>query len=155
MQLSLVQRNIHRNIQDRQHFLVNRDNQIFNVNRQNSILRKNDRGAGIRGQAYVESSCLACAAGHCHGESHRIGKSWARLEDEHLDGQGQSKIARRGKGRIGQRQMTLFAPYEHPLLEEIRNIDIDATTPLAALALLKAWQELAGQREPELAAKPR
>ncbi|MGE0607782.1 MAG: DNA mismatch repair protein MutS [Pirellulales bacterium] len=79
----------------------------------------------------------------------------ARLEDEHLDGQGKSKIARRGKHRDGQLQLTLFAPYEHPLLEEIRGVDIDATTPLAALSLLKAWQEKAAQRDPNLAAKPR
>jgi hypothetical protein len=38
-------------------------------------------------------------------------------------------------------QLTLFAPPENPLLDQIRQTDINALTPLAALALVKQWQD--------------
>jgi DNA mismatch repair protein MutS len=72
----------------------------------------------------------------------------AQLEQEHLNGDGQAKIARRDephrvigrRGRKGDLQLTLFAPIEHPLLDKIRAIDLNATTPLGALALLQQWK---------------
>ena len=58
----------------------------------------------------------------------------AQLEDEHLDAEGRPKMAqhpaRIGGGPV---QLTLFAPMEHPLLDEIRHFDVNATAPLAAL----------------------
>jgi DNA mismatch repair protein MutS len=57
----------------------------------------------------------------------------AQLEQEHLNGDEQPKIGRRGDGRrAGDLQLTLFAPYEHPLLDRFRTIDLNGTTPLAA-----------------------
>ena len=44
-------------------------------------------------------------------------------------------------------QLTLFSPMEDPLLEEIRQLDLDATSPLEALQLLTQWQsQLSAQR---------
>jgi DNA mismatch repair protein MutS len=39
------------------------------------------------------------------------------------------------------RQLSLFVAEEHPLLEKIRGLDLDATRPLEALRLLCEWQE--------------
>ena len=69
----------------------------------------------------------------------------AKLEQEHLDDQGKPKLARLRMRIGGDLQLTLFAPPENPLLEEIRQTDVDALTPMAALALIKQWQDgLAG-----------
>lgn len=66
----------------------------------------------------------------------------AELENQHLDSQGGAKIARTGnrKRRVGDLQMTLFAPVEHPLIDQLRELDVNRLTPLEALALLQAWQ---------------
>ncbi len=65
----------------------------------------------------------------------------AQLEQEHLNGDGQPKIAAHSKRRrAGDLQLTLFAPYEHPLIERLRTVDLNGTTPLAALRLLQDWQ---------------
>jgi DNA mismatch repair protein MutS len=66
----------------------------------------------------------------------------AQLENEHLDAQGHAKIARRpNTRRDGQLQLTLFGPMEHPLLDEIRQLDLNATAPLEALRLIEQWQQ--------------
>ena len=63
-----------------------------------------------------------------------------------LDDDGRPKIARRGKKRRrGDIQLTLFAPMEHPLLDVIRQADVNSMTPLEALAALKAWQDELGE----------
>ncbi len=71
----------------------------------------------------------------------------ARLEDEHLDSEGKPKIAARSKKRRGgDLQLTLFAPYDHPLLDKIRSADVNGMTPIDALHIVKKWQdELNGQ----------
>ena len=66
----------------------------------------------------------------------------AQLEDEHLDVEGHAKIARpREASKSGMFQMTLFAPMDHPLVDEIRQIELNGITPLAALQLIQKWQE--------------
>jgi DNA mismatch repair protein MutS len=73
----------------------------------------------------------------------------AQLEDEHLDADGRAKIARRGKSakRAGI-QLTLFSPIDHPLLDDLRRLDLNNVTPLAAMQLVKQWQEtLAGEKK--------
>lgn len=80
----------------------------------------------------------------------------AELEDQHLDGDGRAKIA---KGRRSRRatslQLTLFATAEHPLIEKIRNLELNELTPLAALRLLEEWQaalaQEPGRAKPSLA----
>ena len=77
----------------------------------------------------------------------------AQLENEHLDGSGRPKIAQRAKRNPpGELQLTLFGAAEHPLLDEIRELQIDQLTPLDALLKIKDWQQdLSGQPR----AKPR
>lgn len=66
----------------------------------------------------------------------------AQLENEHLDADGQTKLTRRArKIKASDLQLTLFAAEEHPLVDEVRQLPLDATTPLAALRWLEAWQE--------------
>jgi DNA mismatch repair protein MutS len=66
----------------------------------------------------------------------------SQLEEEHLDAEGRAKIARpRPHEKRAEIQLTLFGPAEHPLLDELRRLDLNATTPLAALQWLKQQQE--------------
>ncbi len=66
----------------------------------------------------------------------------AQLEEEHLDAEGRAKIARRPeKRRSGEIQLTLFGPADHPLLDDVRQVDLNQTTPLEALQLIQRWQD--------------
>jgi DNA mismatch repair protein MutS len=72
----------------------------------------------------------------------------AQLEEEHVDAEGRAKIARRPETRrAGEIQLTLFGPAEHPLLDEVRGLDLDKTTPLEALQLIKQWQDSLREEE--------
>ncbi|HUE70953.1 MAG TPA: DNA mismatch repair protein MutS, partial [Pirellulaceae bacterium] len=74
----------------------------------------------------------------------------AQLEQEHVDESGRSRIAVTGKKkRRGDLQLTLFAPPEHPLVEELRRLDVAHLTPMGALELLNQWQgKVGGSRLP-------
>lgn len=66
----------------------------------------------------------------------------ALLEEEHVDAEGRPRIAQRSrKQRAGEIQLTLFGPAEHPVLDEIRELPLDRTTPLEAMSLIKRWQD--------------
>ncbi|HVA49573.1 MAG TPA: DNA mismatch repair protein MutS [Pirellulales bacterium] len=65
----------------------------------------------------------------------------ARLEQEHVDADGRPKLARKRLRVGGDLQLTLFAAPENPLLGKIRQTDVNSLTPLAALALVKQWQD--------------
>jgi len=71
---------------------------------------------------------------------HRAREILAQLEQEHYDNQGRPKIARK-RPTAAMVQLSLFGPEEHPVLEEIRKLDLDSTAPLAALELLHRWQQ--------------
>jgi DNA mismatch repair protein MutS len=65
----------------------------------------------------------------------------ARLEEEHVGENGRPKIAVKGKrSRKGDLQLTLFAAPEHPVVEELRRLDINALSPLEALKRLSDIQ---------------
>lgn len=65
-----------------------------------------------------------------------------QLENEHINSVGQPKIASRAKRRnIGELQLTLFGAAEHPLLDEIRQCDINQLSPLAAFEAIQKWQK--------------
>ena len=73
----------------------------------------------------------------------------SQLEEEHLDSYGQPKLGQSNKRRAGgQMQLTFFAAADHPLLERLRELDIDSLTPLEALSRLKTWQDELGRRKP-------
>ncbi len=66
----------------------------------------------------------------------------AQLEAEHLDENGRPKVARQQKRRRGgDIQLTLFGLAEHPLLDKIRELDVNNTTPIEAMRLIQEWQE--------------
>ncbi len=65
----------------------------------------------------------------------------AQLEEEHLDAEGRAKIARPQPQQRTEYQLTLFGPADHPLLDEIRQVDLDRTAPMDALGLIGHWQE--------------
>ena len=70
----------------------------------------------------------------------------AQLEQEHLDDSGRPRIAGASpssskKKRHGDIQLTLFGPPTHPLIDTLRELDVDNLTPIAALQLLQQWQE--------------
>ncbi len=70
----------------------------------------------------------------------------SQLEAEHLDGEGRPKIAGQ-RHRRGDIQLTLFGLQEHPLLDKLRDIDVNNLTPLDALQLIQLWQgELQAER---------
>jgi DNA mismatch repair protein MutS len=71
-----------------------------------------------------------------------------QLEEEHLGADGRPKLARQpmpdqrpDRPSAGHLQLTLFGTADHPLLEKIRELDVDALTPLEALNRLKQWQD--------------
>lgn len=57
------------------------------------------------------------------------------LESDHQDSAGKTTIPQR-KRRSKHKQLTLFGPEYHPLLDELRSLDIDQMTPSAALDAL-------------------
>ena len=72
----------------------------------------------------------------------------ARLEQEHLSGDEQPKLSRRRERSNGELQLTLFAPQEHPVLDRIRELELDNTTPLEAMRLLQEWQSALMENKP-------
>jgi DNA mismatch repair protein MutS len=65
----------------------------------------------------------------------------AQLESQHVDGNGRPKIEPpRGK-RQGDIQLTLFGFADHPVMDEIRDLEVERISPLDALLKLKAWQQ--------------
>jgi DNA mismatch repair protein MutS len=66
----------------------------------------------------------------------------AQLEEEHLDAEGRAKIARHPKipEKRAHFQLTLFGG-DHPIIDEIRGIELNNLTPLQSLQLLQEWQK--------------
>ena len=66
----------------------------------------------------------------------------AQLEEEHLDAEGRAKIARPTvEPKKTHFQLTLFGPAEHPLLDDLRRLDLNNVTPIQAMQLLQQWQD--------------
>jgi DNA mismatch repair protein MutS len=65
----------------------------------------------------------------------------ARLEEEHVGENGRPKITVKGRrSRRGDLQLTLFAAPEHPVVDELRRLDIDGLSPREALERLAELQ---------------
>ncbi|WP_460168409.1 DNA mismatch repair protein MutS [Thermostilla marina] len=66
----------------------------------------------------------------------------ARLEAEHLDGSGKPNIAKDSAHPAGKPvQLTFFEMLPHPVVEQIRELDIDHLTPVDALKFLADWKD--------------
>lgn len=55
------------------------------------------------------------------------------LESDHIDDTGKTKVPERRTQRKREQQLSLFAAEEHPILGEIRQLNINDMTPVAAL----------------------
>lgn len=65
----------------------------------------------------------------------------AILENEHLDEQGRPRLLRRSRRQSTHYQLTLFGPSSHPVLDALRQLDVNQLTPLGALQLIQQWQQ--------------
>jgi DNA mismatch repair protein MutS len=63
------------------------------------------------------------------------------LEADHLDEKGRPKVPARSTRQSGDRQLSLFGGDRHPVLEQLRELDVDQLTPLAALQELNRIRE--------------
>ncbi len=73
----------------------------------------------------------------------------AQLEEEHVDASGRPKIARKEETRqVGDIQLSLFGPADHPLVSEIRQLDLNATTPIEAFQRIQEWQQKLADEKP-------
>jgi DNA mismatch repair protein MutS len=78
----------------------------------------------------------------------------ARLEQDHLDDAEQPRLARKARLRRREVQLTLFSAAEHPVVTELKALDLDRLTPLEALTLLKRLQERASGSNGEARDEP-
>jgi DNA mismatch repair protein MutS len=91
---------------------------------------------------------VARLAGVPSGVIERGKQILAHLENEQLAADGRTKLAAKARSiKTSDLQLTLFAAEEHPLLDEVRRIDLDHTTPLAALQRLQQWQARLKERK--------
>lgn len=63
------------------------------------------------------------------------------LEADHVDEAGQTKIPPRSTSKRSSKQLTLFDPPPHPVLDEIRQLNVDELTPIGALQELHRLQQ--------------
>jgi DNA mismatch repair protein MutS len=71
----------------------------------------------------------------------------AQLEEDHLDAEGRAKIAKHGiEPKRTHIQLTLFGADDHPLLDEIRHVDLNNVTPLQSFEMLQRWQQTLTQK---------
>ena len=67
------------------------------------------------------------------------------LEADHHDSAGKTTIPQR-KRRSKHKQLTLFGPEYHPLLDELRELDMDHMTPTGAFEALQKLRSRLGAR---------
>ncbi len=63
------------------------------------------------------------------------------LEEEHLDDEGKPNVPTRQTSPAAKKQLSLFDAPEHPVLDEIRELDLNQMTPIAALTELSRIKE--------------
>jgi DNA mismatch repair protein MutS len=66
------------------------------------------------------------------------------LEDDHLDESGRTKIPAREIRKRQRRQLWLFGPPEHPVVDQLRQLELNELTPEAAIATLQRLQQQVG-----------
>ncbi len=62
-----------------------------------------------------------------------------QLESDHIDESGRVKIPER-KSKSRDRQLALFVEPDHPVIEQLKSLDLDQLTPLAALQMLSEFR---------------
>jgi DNA mismatch repair protein MutS len=85
---------------------------------------------------------VARLAGVPRSVCQRAGQILHRLEEQHLADNGQPKLAR--TLRTAARppvQLLLFQPQAHPILDELRQLEVERLTPLEALERLARWRD--------------
>jgi DNA mismatch repair protein MutS len=75
----------------------------------------------------------------------RAGVILASLEAEHIDEAGRPKVPERRTQSGKRQQLQLFKAPPHPMLDEIRQLDLDRMTPMAALEKLHRLREELGE----------
>ena len=84
---------------------------------------------------------VARLAGVPRSVTERAKQILARLEEEHVGENGKPKLSVKGrKSRRGDLQLTLFAAPEHPIVDQLRRLDVDHLTPVEALKQLAELQ---------------
>lgn len=83
---------------------------------------------------------VARLAGIPRGVNERAKEILAQLEIDHLNKHGESKLAPPPKTKKQHFQMTLFQMENHPMVDELRGLDLTQLTPMAAMQLLDQWQ---------------
>ena len=63
------------------------------------------------------------------------------LETDHIDDAGKTKVPERRTQKKREQQLSLFEPTEHPILGELRQLNVNDMTPLAALQELHRLRE--------------
>lgn len=69
----------------------------------------------------------------------------SHLENDHLESRMPETHEKRGKS--GDLQLTLFGFEPHPLLEEIRETELNSLTPIEAMQKIEKWQQALGQND--------
>ena len=87
----------------------------------------------------------ACRAWCSSGPS-KSSRNWKRSISTSRGNQS-SPGGAAGATRVGDLQLTLFAPAEHPLLDEIRRLEVNQLRPIDALALISEWQAKLGHKK--------
>lgn len=72
---------------------------------------------------------------------HRANQILSTLEKDHIDASGKPTIPPRPQRTSSQQQLSLFGNAPHPVLDEIRDLNVDELTPLAALEELYRIRE--------------
>ncbi len=75
------------------------------------------------------------------GRSQRPFRAVAATFRHDHDGTGKTKVSERSTKQKREQQRTLFAPEEHPIMDELRHLDLNNLTPLAALQELNRLKE--------------
>ena len=63
------------------------------------------------------------------------------LESDHVDDADKTKVPERHTKQKREQQHTLFEPEVHPIMDELRHLDVNNLTPLAALQELHRLRE--------------
>ena len=100
---------------------------------------------GAAGRSY--GIHVAKLAGVPRSVTARAAKILETLENDHLNQDGRPSVPQREMNRQKSRQLSLFELPEDPLLDEIRNLEVNGMTPLEAMQELDRLRQQLTNRE--------